>query len=256
MSHERCDPLLVARGAQLKNPMKHGKKILKIGRKAPHRKATLQQMSAALFEHKRITTTFGKAKALRRFVEPVITTAKDNSTHARRLAFKKLGDKEAVKRLYEEVATAVGDRPGGYTRIIKLGQRGGDAAEMAMVELVDFNDVKPEGSGGRKKKTRRSRRRRSASEATAPVAAAPATEAAPEELEPVTSSDPVAEDVDASETDAPGTSEADTPEADASGDEALTDEAGDQPEVDEAPEPSSEQEASDSADDEQKPADG
>ena len=139
--------------------MKHGKKILKIGRDASHRKATLQSMSAALLEHKRITTTFGKAKALRRFVEPVITLGKDESTHGRRQAFRKLNDKEAVKRLYDEVAPEVGDRPGGYTRIVKLGQRAGDAAEMAVVELVDFNDVKPDGSGGAKKKTRRSRRR-------------------------------------------------------------------------------------------------
>ena len=140
--------------------MKHGKKILKIGRDAAHRKATLQSMSAALLEHKRITTTFGKAKALSRFVEPVITLGKDESTHGRRQAFKKLNDKEAVKRLYDEVAPEVGDRPGGYTRIVKLGQRAGDAAEMAMIELVDFNDVQPDGSGGSKKKTRRSRRRR------------------------------------------------------------------------------------------------
>ena len=163
--------------------MKHGKKILKIGRTAAHRKATLQSMSAALLEHKRITTTFGKAKALRRFVEPIITTAKDDSTHARRLAFKKLNDKEAVKRLYGEVAPQVGDRPGGYTRIVKLGQRGGDAAEMAIVELVDFNDVRPEGSGGSKKKTRRGggrgRRRSSGGASQQPTAAstAPETEA-------------------------------------------------------------------------------
>ena len=136
--------------------MNHGKKILKIGRNASHRKATLESMSAALLEHKRITTTFGKAKALRRFVEPVITRAKDDSTHGRRQAFRRLGNKEAVKTLYNDVAPVVGDRPGGYTRIVKLGQRGGDAAEMAIVELVDFNDVKPEGGSGSKKRTRRS----------------------------------------------------------------------------------------------------
>ena len=155
--------------------MKHGKKILKIGRTASHRKATLQQMSAALLEHKRITTTFGKAKALRRFVEPVITHAKDDSTHSRRQAFRKLNDKEAVKTLYNEVAEMVGDRPGGYTRIVKLGQRAGDAAEMAIVELVDFNDVKPEGGGGTKRKTRRSRSRRRGNN-TAPTIAEPAAE--------------------------------------------------------------------------------
>ncbi len=168
--------------------MKHGNKILKIGRNASHRKATLQSMSAALLEHKRIKTTFGKAKALRRFVEPIITHAKDDSTHSRRQAFRKLNDKEAVKRLYDEVAEVVGDRPGGYTRIVKLGQRAGDAAEMAIVELVDFNDVKPDGSKSSSKKTRRSRRRgnntaptvKAASTAPAAASTAPAEETAPE----------------------------------------------------------------------------
>ncbi len=139
--------------------MRHGNKILKIGRNASHRKATLQSMSAALIEHKRITTTLGKARALRRFVEPIITRAKDDSTHGRRQAFRRLQDKEAVKTLYDEVAEKVGDRPGGYTRIVKLGQRAGDAAEMAIVELVDFNDVKPDGSKSSSRKTRRSRRK-------------------------------------------------------------------------------------------------
>ncbi|MGB3542446.1 MAG: 50S ribosomal protein L17 [Rubrivirga sp.] len=164
--------------------MKHGKKILKIGRNASHRKATLQSMSAALLEHKRITTTFGKAKALRRFVEPVITHAKDDSTHSRRQAFRKLNDKESVKRLYGEIAEAVGDRPGGYTRIVKLGQRAGDAAEMAIVELVDFNDVKPDGSTSTKRKTRRSRSRKKGNNTAPTVSAAAADtplEDAPEE---------------------------------------------------------------------------
>ena len=160
--------------------MNHGKKILKIGRNASHRKATLESMSAALLEHKRITTTFGKAKALRRFVEPVITRAKDDSTHGRRQAFRRLGNKEAVKTLYNDVAPVVGDRPGGYTRIVKLGQRDGDAAEMAIVELVDFNDVKPEGGSGSKKRTRRSggrsRRRGNNTAPTVPAAEAKARE--------------------------------------------------------------------------------
>lgn len=151
--------------------MRHGKKILKIGRTASHRKATLQSMSAALIEHKRIRTTLGKARALRKFVEPIISKSKDPSTHSRRQAFRRLQDKETVKRLYGEIADAVGDRPGGYTRVVKLGQRGGDAAEMAIVELVDFNDVKPEGSST-KKKTRRSRRSSGGSKSAAPKAAA------------------------------------------------------------------------------------
>ena len=161
--------------------MNHGKKILKIGRNASHRKATLESMSAALLEHKRITTTFGKAKALRRFVEPVITRAKDDSTHGRRQAFRRLGNKEAVKTLYNDVAPVVGDRPGGYTRIVKLGQRDGDAAEMAIVELVDFNDVKPEGGSGSKKRTRRSGSRRRRGNNTAPTISADEAKAREEE---------------------------------------------------------------------------
>ena len=138
--------------------MRHGKKIKKIGRSTSHRKATLQSMSAALIEHKRITTTLGKARALRMFVEPILTRAKDDSTGSRRQAFRRLQNKEAVKSLYGEIAEAIGDRPGGYTRVVKLGQRQGDAAEMAVIELVDFNDVKPEGTSSTRRKTRRSRR--------------------------------------------------------------------------------------------------
>ena len=138
--------------------MRHGKKIKKIGRAAPHRKATLQALTMALIEHKRITTTIAKAKALRMFAEPILNHAKDPSTHSRRTVFSKLQNKDAAKTLFGEIAEAIGDRPGGYTRIIKLGQRKSDATEMAIVELVDFNDVKPEGATGRKRKTRRSRR--------------------------------------------------------------------------------------------------
>ncbi|WP_412068314.1 50S ribosomal protein L17 [Rubrivirga sp. IMCC43871] len=199
--------------------MKHGKKILKIGRNASHRKATLQSMSAALLEHKRITTTFGKAKALRRFIEPIITHGKDDSTHSRRQAFRKLNDKESVKTLYDEVAGVVGDRPGGYTRIVKLGFRAGDAAEMAVIELVDFNDVKPEGSSSSKRKTRRSRRSGSSNDKSAakstpvetPVAEAPASTPAD----------------DAPETDAPEADAAETPAVEAAGaDETTPDGAG------------------------------
>ena len=180
--------------------MRHGKKILKMGRTASHRKATLQSMSAALIEHKRITTTLGKARALRKFVEPVISKAKDDSTHGRRQAFRRLQDKETVKRLYGEIADAIGDRPGGYTRVIKLGQRGGDAAEMAIIELVDFNDVKPEG-GSSKKKTRRSRRS-GGSKKAAPAAAAPAVtpaEKAPAEEAPAAAEETAPEETAAEE---------------------------------------------------------
>lgn len=184
--------------------MNHGNKILKIGRTASHRKATLQQMSSALLLHKRIKTTFGKAKALRRYVEPIITHGKDDSTHSRRLAFKKLGDKEAVKTLYDEVADKVGDRPGGYTRIVKLGQRAGDAAEMCIVELVDFNDIQPDGSKSSSKKTRRSRRK--SGNNTAPTVKAESTTPTPAASTPAS---------DVPETDAPEAEVAveETPEA-------------------------------------------
>lgn len=140
--------------------MRHQKKRHKLGRTAAHRKATLASLASALIEHKRIETTLPKAKALRAYVEPLITRAKEDSTHNRREAFRHLQSKEAVTELFGDVAAQVGDRPGGYTRVIKLGQRLGDSAEMAVVELVDWNDVQPEGTGGAKKRTRRSGRTR------------------------------------------------------------------------------------------------
>ena len=136
--------------------MRHANTTKKLGRSAAHRKATLQSLSSALLRHKRITTTLPRAKALRSFVEPIINRAKEDSTHNRRQAFRHLQDKEAVKALFGEVAGVLGDRPGGYTRVVKLGMRPGDAAEMAVIELVDFNDVRPEGAAGTKRKTRRS----------------------------------------------------------------------------------------------------
>lgn len=170
--------------------MRHANKTHKIGRTASHRKATLQSMSAALIEHKRIKTTLGKARALRVFVEPILHRAKDDSTAGRRQAFRHLQNKEAVKELYGSVAEAIGTRPGGYTRIVKLGQRGGDAAEMAIVEIVDFFDAGTGGSGGAKRKTRRSRARgtsaapaaeKATTPAEAPAAEAPAEDAPAEE---------------------------------------------------------------------------
>ena len=164
--------------------MRHGLKIKKIGRTAAHRKATLQSMSISLIAHKRITTTLGKARALRIFVEPILNRAKDTSTNGRRQAFRRLQSKEAVKTLYGEVASAIADRPGGYTRIVKLGQRDGDAAEMAIVEIVDFNDVKPEGAAATKRRTRRSRVRGGAADATtAPVVPTAVAATAPVETE-------------------------------------------------------------------------
>ena len=121
--------------------MRHGKKIIKLGRKSAHRKAMLANMAVSLFEHKRITTTSTKAKALKIFVEPLITKSKNDSVHNRRLCFSKLRNKNGVQILFDEISKRVADRPGGYTRVIKLGNRLGDNASMAMIELVDFNDI-------------------------------------------------------------------------------------------------------------------
>lgn len=127
--------------------MRHRKKGKKLGRTSPHRKRTLQALSNALIENKQITTTVAKAKALRPFVEPLITRAKEDTEHNRRQVFRHLQNKEVLSELFTEVADRVGTRPGGYTRIIKLGQRSGDGAELAMIELVDYNDVQPSGTG-------------------------------------------------------------------------------------------------------------
>ena len=137
--------------------MRHGDKINNLGRTAAHRRALLANLAIALIEHKRITTTLAKAKALRRYVEPLITKAKDNTTHSRRVVFSYLQNKEAIKELFGAVAQKVGDRPGGYVRVIKLGFRRGDGAETAMIELVDFNEVYNPNAGKVKttKKTRR-----------------------------------------------------------------------------------------------------
>lgn len=135
--------------------MRHRKKGNKLGRSTGHRKQTLAALSGALIEHKRITTTLAKAKALRPFVEPLITRAKEDTMHNRKQVMRHLQDKEAINELFGEVADRVGDRPGGYTRVIKLGQRSGDGAELAMIELVDYNDVKPAGSSSGRSRTRR-----------------------------------------------------------------------------------------------------
>ena len=138
--------------------MRHGKKVNHLGRQTAHRKAMLANMACSLIEHKRINTTVAKAKALKQFVEPLVTKSKDDTTHNRRLVFAKLRQKESVTELFRDVAAKVGDRPGGYTRIIKLGNRLGDNADMAMIELVDYNEVYNAGKTTKKKSTRRSRR--------------------------------------------------------------------------------------------------
>lgn len=153
--------------------MRHQNTIKKLGRTAAHRKATLAAMATALIEHKRIETTLPKAKALRSYVEPIINRAKEDTTANRRQVFRRLQSKEAVKELFGDIASQIGDRPGGYTRVIKLGLRQGDAAEVAVIELVDYNDVQPDGTGGSKKKTRRGggrSRRKSSGQAAAPQA--------------------------------------------------------------------------------------
>ncbi|MBK8846765.1 MAG: 50S ribosomal protein L17 [Bacteroidetes bacterium] len=143
--------------------MRHGKTINHLGRKYGHRQALLSNLASSLILHKRINTTVAKAKALRKYVEPLITKSKDDSTHSRRTVFSYLQNKEALKELYKEVANKIGERPGGYTRIIKLEPRLGDNAQMCMMELVDFNAIY---TGGKEKagkaKTRRGRTKKKA----------------------------------------------------------------------------------------------
>lgn len=138
--------------------MRHGDKVKNLGRKKAHRDALLSNLACQLIQHKRIVTTTAKAKALRVYVEPLITKGKTNTTHQRRIVFSYLQDKEAITELFSTVAEKVGGRPGGYTRIIKLGARPGDNAETAMIELVDFNDIYGKGKGEEKTTTKKTRR--------------------------------------------------------------------------------------------------
>jgi len=183
--------------------MRHGKKINHLGRKTAHRKAMLANMACSLIEHKRINTTLAKAKALKVFVEPLITKAKaennqsiEKGTHNRRIVFSQLRDKETITELFSTVAEKVGDRPGGYTRIIKLGNRMGDNADMAMIELVDFNELynadKPKA-----KKTRRKKKADAPAVIAAPAAAA--VEAPVEETPVVEAEAPLVDETPAAE---------------------------------------------------------
>lgn len=174
--------------------MRHGKKNNHLGRTDSHRKAMLANMASSLIKHKRISTTLAKAKSLRMYVEPLITKSKNDTTHSRRIVFSYLQDKDSVTELFRDVAAKVANRPGGYTRIIKLNNRLGDNAEMALIELVDYNEVYGVDTDAAEKKTTR-RGRTKAKKSDAPAAKA---EAAAEEA-------PVAEE-------APATEEA-TPEA-------------------------------------------
>ncbi|MBR6284073.1 MAG: 50S ribosomal protein L17 [Muribaculaceae bacterium] len=162
--------------------MRHNKKFNHLGRKSAHRKALLSNMTISLIMHKRIVTTLAKAKALRVYAEPIINRAKDDSTASRRVVFSYLQNKEAVKELFQNVAQKIADRPGGYTRILKLGNRLGDNAKTCFIELVDYNEsmleAKAQEAGAKRKTTRRSRR--STKKAAAPAVEAPVAENAEE----------------------------------------------------------------------------
>jgi len=200
--------------------MRHGKKFNHLGRKSAHRKAMLSNMATSLILHKRITTTLAKAKELKKYVEPLITRAKEDTTHNRRMAFSYLKNKEAIKDLFGEVIERVGTRPGGYTRIIKTGYRLGDNAEMCIIELVDFNELMQKDAKPAKKTTRRSRRGGGSKAKAAPaveelVEETPEVKEAPE-AEVVETVEETSEEVKAEEP----TAEADeAPETDASKDE-------------------------------------
>ena len=159
--------------------MRHNRSINHLGRKSGHRKAMLANMACSLIMHKQIETTLAKAKALRMYVEPLITKSKDDSTHSRRTVFSYLKQKEAITELFRNVAPKIADRPGGYTRIVKTGFREGDAADMAIIELVDFNEAALVATAKETKKaaTRRSRKKADAPKAEAPKAEAKAEEA-------------------------------------------------------------------------------
>lgn len=169
--------------------MRHGDKINNLGRTKSHRDALLSNLASQLIAHKRIVTTLAKAKTLRTYVEPLITKSKENTTHQRRIVFSYLQDKEAIKELFDVVSVKIAGRPGGYTRVIKLGTRPGDNAEMALIELVDFNEIYGKGKEEKKETGRRTRRaggakkKSTAEAATAEQTATPAEEAAAPETE-------------------------------------------------------------------------
>lgn len=180
--------------------MRHGKKNNHLGRTTSHRKAMLANMASSLIKHKRITTTLAKAKVLRGYVEPLITKSKNDTTHSRRIVFSYLQDKETVTELFRDVAAKVANRPGGYTRIIKLNNRLGDNAEMALIELVDYNEVYGKDTAAEEKKTTR-RGRSKAKKADAPAAEAktPKAEAVVEEVEVAEEAAPAVEETPATE---------------------------------------------------------
>ena len=186
--------------------MRHGKKFNHLGRKAAHRKAMLSNMACSLIDHKRINTTVAKAKALKQYVEPLITKAKNDSTHSRRVVFSYLRQKETIKELFGVVSSKVGDRPGGYTRIIKTGNRLGDNAEMCMIELVDFNDVYTNGKDKKKTKTRRRKKSTAKVEETPVVEDAQVVEETPA-VEEAPVSEAVSEESNTDAEEAPASDE-------------------------------------------------
>ena len=262
--------------------MRHAKKGYKLSRTASHRKATLAALSGALIRHKRITTTLTKAKALRIYVEPLITRARVDTTHNRREVFRHLMDKAAVTELFDEISEKVGDRPGGYTRVLRLGQRQGDAAEMAVIELVDYNDSVAETGRTRRRRTRRGGRRRGptsrqvevadAATISSPVEAedaapdienASAEDTAPEvedvsvedaapEAEDVSAEDtePEAEDVSAEDT-VPEVEDASAEDAEPEAEDVSTEDA--EPEVEDASAEDAEPEAEDASTEDAEP---
>jgi large subunit ribosomal protein L17 len=174
--------------------MRHGNKINHLGRKKAHREAMLANMAISLIEHKRINTTVAKAKALRKYVEPLISKSKMDSTHSRRVVFSYLNNKEAVTELFREVAPKVADRPGGYLRILKTGRRIGDSAEMCMIELVDFNELLLESGKTKTKRSRRGGKKKAEGVSAAPAVEvaskeAPASEEVVEQVAPETAED-------------------------------------------------------------------
>ncbi|GAB5523392.1 MAG: hypothetical protein Roseis2KO_12640 [Roseivirga sp.] len=193
--------------------MRHGKKFNHLGRTAPHRKAMLSNMASSLIQHKRISTTVAKAKALKKYVEPLITKAKTDSTHSRRVVFSYLQDKESITTLFGEIAEKVANRPGGYTRIIKTGNRLGDNADMCIIELVDYNELLLTEAAPAKKSTRRRRGGKKKAAESTPEAVV--EDAVVEETVEAVAED-VAEEV-VEETTEETTEEA--PEADAASDE-------------------------------------
>jgi len=166
--------------------MRHGKKINHLGRKTAHRKSMLANMACSLIENKRINTTTAKAKALKQFVEPLITKSKSDTTQNRRIVFARLRQKEAVAELFRDVSAKIADRPGGYTRVIRLGNRLGDNADMAMIELVDYNETYE--AGKKKKSTTRRRKKSTTAKVTTPEVESTETIDAPQVESPETES--------------------------------------------------------------------